>query len=350
MNSETHLFIVWDNASDHRMQIIEDIKKDLTILGIHDIEWSSAKFEENLTRFYRKRPNMADKADRVGRGHFTLIVVKDEKPMYENRHTSKGDEIVNINIFDRKEDYRNRTGPPNDLIHATNNEKETNHDLTLLLGLNCEDYNKLHPEERECIQGDIDLVGHNGWENISQMFYVLNNTIDYVVLRNWQPLPNQFTLEGHGDIDLLVDNLTDAVYILKASPVFPEPYRVHFKVRIKNMLIPFDLRYVGDDYYDINFEKDILKTKVQTRGFNTPNNYYHFYSLLYHAFIHKHNIKDDYKVVLANMSENYLASDFTQDAAADILREFLTKHKYNVTRAEPSVRWNEKGAHQIQNG
>ena len=179
------------------------------------------------------------------------------------------------------------------------------------------------------------------------MFYVLNNTIDYVVLRNWQPLPNDFLLEGHGDIDLLVDNLKDAVYILKANPVFPEKHRVHFKVKINNQQIPFDLRFVGDDYYDINFEKDILKNKQTLRGFNIPNEYYHFYSLLYHAFIHKHNIKDDYKITLSKMTEDYNPQDFTQINAAGILREFLNKHNYKVTKPEPSVRYNEEGVNLI---
>ena len=350
MSKETHLFIIWNNSYKHKSQFIKEIDNSLTILGIHEIQWSYEKFEDNLTRFYRKRPNMSDKADRVGRSEFTLVVVEDTKPDYQNRHTSKGDEVVNINIFDLKEKFRRLSGPPNDLIHATNNEKESNHDLTLLLGINCEDYVKISSEERSSICGNIDLIGHDGWDDISQLFYVLNNTIDYVVLRNWQPLPDHLILDGHGDVDLLVDNLNDAIYILKATPVFPEPYRVHFKVRIKNMMIPFDLRYVGDDYYDINFEKDILKHKVQERGFNTPNHYYHFYSLLYHAFIHKHNIKDDYKILLSSMTDDYTPNDFTPENAANILKQFLSIHNYQVTRAEPSVRYNENGVQLIQNG
>ena len=122
IKQEIHLFIIWTNALDYRAQIIEDIEKGLIVLGIHDIDWSADKFEENITRFYRKRPNMADKANRIGRGYFTLLVVKDENPNYQVRDTSKGQETVNVNIFDRKEKFRKLTGPPNDLIHATNNE------------------------------------------------------------------------------------------------------------------------------------------------------------------------------------------------------------------------------------
>ena len=343
MKPEIHLFIIWENAYKFKDNFIKEInnKTHLNVIGKHEIIWNA--FEENLTRFYRKRPVMSDKANRVGRGPFTLVVVEDNSPQYEERSTSKGKEIVNVNIFDLKEQYRKISGPPNDLIHATNNIIESNHDLTLLLGVNCSDYKKTKINKTL----NIDIIGHNGWDNISQMFYVLNNTIDYVVLRNWQPLPNDFLLEGHGDIDLLVDNLKDAVYILKANPVFPEKHRVHFKVKINNQQIPFDLRFVGDDYYDINFEKDILKNKQTLRGFNIPNEYYHFYSLLYHAFIHKHNIKDDYKITLSKMTEDYNPQDFTQINAAGILREFLNKHNYKVTKPEPSVRYNEEGVNLI---
>lgn len=350
MKSEIHLFIIWNNALSYRDQFLNDIKQKLTVIDTHDITWSADKFQDNITRFYRKRPDMSDKADRVGRGYFTLVVVKDKRPDYQTRQTSKGEEVVNVNIFDLKEKFRSISGPPNDLIHATNNTIESNHDLTLLLGVNCEDYDNMLPSDRNHLQDNIDLIGHSGWESISQMFYVLNNTIDYIVMRNWQPLPKEFTLAGHGDIDLLVDNLNDAVYILKANPVFPEAHRVHFKVKIGTEHVPFDLRYVGDNYYDINFQKDMLKHKTNIRGFNIPNDYYHFYSLLYHAFIHKHNIKDDYKVTLSNMVENCKPTDFTPEYAAGVLREFLRGHDYSVTRAEPSVRFNEPGVRLILNG
>ena len=344
MKSEVHLFIIWENAQKHKSNFLSKISQKLDIIGQHNITWGD--FEDNLTRFYRKRPVMSDKANRVGKGTFTLIVVEDKSPKYEQRNTSKGQETVNINIFDLKESFRSISGPPNDLIHATNNTVESNHDLTLLLGVNCNDYKSTNIPDIL----NTNLVGYDGWKNISEMFYVLNNTLDYIVLRNWQPLPNDFLLEGHGDIDLLVDNLKDAVYILKAKPVFPEKHRVHFKVKIGNQQIPFDLRFVGDDYYDVNFEKDMLNTKVSLRGFNTPNAYYHFYSLLYHAFIHKHNIKDDYKVTLSAMTEDYTPQDFTQVNASNILKDFLTKHNYKITKPEPSVRYNEAGVNLIQNG
>lgn len=349
IKQEIHLFIIWNNALDYRAQIIQDIEKDLVVLGIHDIDWSADKFEENITRFYRKRPNMADKANRVGRGYFTLIVVKDENPNYQVRDTSKGQETVNVNIFDRKERFRKLTGPPTDLIHATNNEIETNHDLTLLLGVNCKDYIKLSQDGRHQLQGNLNLIGYNGWSSVSNLFYVLNNTMEYIVLRNWESLPNDLLHDTHKDVDMLVSNLTDAKYILNATKVFPEPHRVHYHVTIENEIVPFDLRYIGDDYYDINFEKDMMRTRIlNPGGFYTPNIHFHFYSLLYHAYLHKNGVKDKYKIRLSELSDELTPSYFDdENNIAGIIGKFLKINDYKLVQPEPSVVYNIKAVNLI---
>jgi predicted Ser/Thr protein kinase len=59
--------------------------------------------------------------------------------------------------------------------------------------------------------------------------------------------------------------------------------------------VPFDFRHVGDNYYDIQWEKNILKNRVLEKSlFYIPNNEEQFYSLLYHAYIQKNEIKADY--------------------------------------------------------
>jgi len=50
-------------------------------------------------------------------------------------------ELVNINIFDNKKSYRKLTGA-GFAIHSSITDKETNDDLTLLLGKNTQDISK----------------------------------------------------------------------------------------------------------------------------------------------------------------------------------------------------------------
>ena len=138
-NPETHLFILWENSLYKKDEIISEIKEKFKILKIYKMKWSEKYFLSNLSRFYGTNlPNCEAKAEHCGKGEFLLIIVKDENPNYEERNTSKGAKIVNTKLFDCKEKFRQITGGGHK-IHATNNEIETNHDITLLLGKNIED-------------------------------------------------------------------------------------------------------------------------------------------------------------------------------------------------------------------
>ena len=55
----------------------------------------------------------------------------------------------------------------------------------------------------------------------------LNAGISYVILRNWQALPEEVDIGGHGDLDMLVEDLKKGEQVLSAIKHFPGPYRVH---------------------------------------------------------------------------------------------------------------------------
>ena len=62
------------------------------------------------------------------------------------------------------------------------------------------------------------------------MFYVLNNCIDYAIIRNYESLPDEIYVNEHNDIDIVCDSYQNAAYVLNAEKVFQEEYRVHYKV------------------------------------------------------------------------------------------------------------------------
>ena len=142
MKSELHLILLWENARYKQQEILEDIKKNLEIVNVYDITWDKDRVSDNFTRFYGvKLPNRSGKIKECGAGSFLLAVVKDNNPIYEYVDTSRGFEEVNINIFKLKQKYRSWTRGGHK-IHTTNSVPETNHDITLLLGLNYEDYSQ----------------------------------------------------------------------------------------------------------------------------------------------------------------------------------------------------------------
>ena len=134
MKPEIHIFIVWGNASQFFSQIIEDLTHHVTIKRVLSVTWDPNLFSENLTRFYGQNlPAGCDKEIHVGNAPFRLIIVKDTKPTYAQRDTTKGNVSVNTNIFDLKQKYRFMTGGGHK-IHATSNPIESKRDIWLLLG------------------------------------------------------------------------------------------------------------------------------------------------------------------------------------------------------------------------
>ncbi|MBR2743798.1 MAG: glycosyltransferase family 2 protein [Clostridia bacterium] len=346
MKEELHLFIIWENARNMQDEIIEDIRNNFTIVNIYEIEWDKSKFSNNLTRFYGTNlPKGSHKEKHCGNGGFILILVKDGNPVYAKRETSKGEKIVNTNIFDKKEQYRTLTGGGHK-IHATNNTSETNHDITLLLGMNTDEF--LDKNKQKIWDGSIkkissNLIGCDGWKSVQEMFYVLNNCVNYAILRNYESLPDEIYNNNHNDIDIICDSKEETAYILNAAPVFMEDYRVHYRTTVNNQSANFDLRHVGDNYYCSKMERDILNRRIyNSKGFYTLNNEDHFYTLVYHALIQKLDFAKDYKDKLIKMNIENINEDSTLDEYASILKKWMLRNDYIVVRPEDkSVIFNE---------
>lgn len=343
---ETHLFILWENARYKEKEILEDIKKSFNIIGKYNITWNKEIFSKNLSRFYGTNlPKNSGKEQHCGNGDFLLIIVEVENPKYEQRDTlSKGIQTVNINMFDKKTYYRELTGGGHK-VHATNSEKETNHDLTLLLGKSLKDFLKeVEGKEESIVNLKQDLIGTYGFKTVKEMFYVLNNCIDYAVLRNYETLPEEIYTNEHNDIDLICDSYENAAYILNAEKVFPEEYRIHYKVKVEDKIAFFDLRYIGDNYYYYNLEKVLLENRIyNSKGFYTVSEEEYFYTLLYHAILHKPTFSEDYKNKLNKMRPSL---DFKDDEKSiQILNNWLLKKGYSITiPIDKSVLFNKENA------
>lgn len=111
MKEELHLFIIWSNGRDKQNEILEDINKNFEIVKVYEMEWNKEEFPKNLSRFYGTHlPKDCRKETYCGNGKFILIILKLKNPIYEKRMTTRGEEIVNIKMFDKKTEYRQLTG------------------------------------------------------------------------------------------------------------------------------------------------------------------------------------------------------------------------------------------------
>lgn len=334
------LYIIWSSAYNKRDEILKDIQGTFHVHKIIEMTWSKNRFAENLSRFYgQKLPANSFKEKACGTDPFTLVIFEDKNPVYELRKTSRGeDERVNVHTFDKKMLYRKWTteGERNihSRIHGTNSPEETEHDLTLLIGMSPEDFLK----RKDSIPNKLkqDIAGADGWKSLEQVFYVMNHTVKYVMLRNFEGLPESFYVGEHADIDLLTDHFENLKRLLKGKPVFSKKYRVQYMVKIAGHPIQFDLRYIGDGYYDERWESAILNHRIKRNKIYIPDDYHYKYMTLYHALVHKIVIADDY----INRLDDMFGEDLWNE---NVLNRFLMKHDYRyVEPKDLSVYFNQQ--------
>ncbi len=328
---EAHVFIVWSRGLDQRQKILEDIANRFEILCTKETTWSKGKFSENLSRFYGENlPKNSSKEKHCGTDMFLGIIVKDPNPVYELRETSKGIKPVNINMFDAKQVYRDWTGGGH-RIHGSDNIEEAKSNMYLLYGMHYDAALQLNSTE-EPTQHHADLIGAHGWESLEQVFNAFNELANYVVLRNYVNIEDELN-NLHPDIDVLTDNKRLIADIANGKPNYKDKKRVQHLVMVNGQKVFFDFRFIGDNYYDYKWEQQLLKTRVKYNYLYVPNEENHFYSLMYHAFIHKEKLIEDYVTKLIALSKNvgldYDETSFLYYGVLKDLNTFIVAQHYD---------------------
>ena len=339
--NETYIFIIWEKARNKTDEIINDLNKNYVIRNVIEITWSKNEFLNNLKRFYgRSLPDANKKAEICGTGPFLLIVVTDLNPKFnqpsKSRISSQKD-YVNINIFNSKEKYRKIIGKQF-TIHSSISQNETNHNMTLLFGKNINEFTDGLPHKWNGIIEKIkmDLIGTNGWKNMNELLHVMNGTINYVILRNFEGMPDKFDFN---DIDLLVEDEKFA-YIVKKdfSPMKHDSKAIELKVGSNN--ITLNPNYIGGHYFDEIWEKDILrKRELHKNGFYIPNKSDYFYSLIYHVIFHDRwknisYIREDYKKTILDLDKQLKLNEITENTLNNkntikkIIEKYMQKSGY----------------------
>lgn len=178
-------------------------------------------------------------------------------------------------------------------------------------------------------------MNHFNWDRIEDMFNALHNAnCKYIILRNYEEIDeDNFYTSGHADIDFLTADAKEFASIVKAYPR-TDGYddNIHYKVMINNTEVIIDLRSVGDGYYDTNWEKKILNSRIKKDNrFYIADDVNYYYSLTYHAILQKKVLADDYLYRLTTMAKD-LGID--ADTEAKHLRElevFMKRNGYYYT-------------------
>lgn len=327
---EAHLFIIWSKGLDQKDKILNHLGGKFEILSTVETHWSQEKFSENLSRFYGENlPKNSSKEKHCGTGAFQCILVMDSNPVYELRETSKGIKPVNINMFDAKQLYREWTGGGHK-IHGSDNVSEARSNIYFLFGVKYENVLTGNYSLSEVYKND--LVGAHGWNSLQEIFNAFNELANYVVLRNFANIEDELK-NLHPDIDILTDNKRLISDIANGKPTFSDKRRVQHVVSVNGQKVFFDFRFVGDGYYDFKWQQQLLQTRKTFAQMYVPNEENHFFSLMYHAFIHKEKVLADYVHKLIALSKTvgleYDKTSFINYGVLNDLNSFMVKNGYD---------------------
>lgn len=323
---EHHLFLLWHNGQNHKDQVLKEIKnRGLVTVSIHEGHWPKRLFKDNLRVFYGlDDTEIRRKIKETGIGDFSIIIVLDEAPNYDFRETTRGFQFLNTNVFELKSTLRQKIFKKN-FLHGTNSLIEAQRDFFLIFGAPLEDViSDATKAPRE------QLFGVGGWTSVAEILTVLNNCDEYIVMRNFEELPDKLSLTGHGDIDILTTSWRYTKNLLSARRVFPQSYRRHFILKMRDgSKIPIDIRSVGDGYYDRNWQARMLKDRVLQNGLYIPSKTHHRASLIYHALLQKAHLAPDYTLALntndAGQSTGSWMDNFSE------LHAFMRDHEYTYS-------------------
>jgi hypothetical protein len=260
------------------------------------------------------------------------VIVVDEAPRLAARNTSKGRAEVNTAVFDAKVEYRGWTGGGH-RIHATNTSAEAEHDLMLLLGERPSSF--LQASWDGCIPRlQRELSGAHGWHDLGELFQVLNACVPYAVLRNFQNLPLELPSKEHPDIDLLVKDQRECAFVGNARKVHGSSARAMFEMRVSGEWIPFDLRYVGDGYYDERWQSGMLRRRALRSGVFVLGHEDHVPALLYHSLVHKEQWRAGSRTALLALAaaDGFAFGELpTRGEAMAWLCGFMSRNRYDFT-------------------
>ena len=165
--------------------------------------------------------------------------------------------------------------------------------------------------------------------NIEKAFKKLKkNNCNYLVMRNYENFFDDLLIPGHNDIDVLVYSSNDRklfLKIFKAVPRWGLDDGHAYKFLWRKEWVELDIRMVGDNYYDANWQINMLNNKIMTgNGYFVMCCIDYKYSLAYHGYYQKKLISPDYIIKF----QKWFGSDSNSNFIKEDLRNFMISNGY----------------------
>lgn len=305
LDADYACFAVWESGTPFLDKIRSTLSERFEILWETEVEWSEKFFHQNAIRLYQaplyKEDQKSPHAQKIGTVRFRFIVIRDKEPKYTYIPSVSGKiELSNLNVVEAKYEFRKWIEEDNGSrfgVHSSNNIWEFFFQTSLIAGP--EIFGRLLAgKDPEISLLKKDLEGAGGWKDYGQLFSVLNLSCDYLVQRNFETLPDK---NEEKDIDFLSIHSQVLASALGMMQFETRPYKG--SIRVGDAQISMDIRFVGDNYYDPSWQKDMLARKKLYRGVYVPRRDDLFFSLLYHATVQKEEVKPAYTAKLESLAQ-----------------------------------------------
>lgn len=294
---EYGLFVIWEQARRDEREILADLARRFRLIQAYEISWTPELVRRNYARFYSDLDVRGVYHEiNKGNGPFVAATVIDPHPVHDQRDTSRGPRVVNVNFHDAKLEYRDRIGHLG--LHCSETAAETRRDLVMLLGLDvCQlaVESSDEPWDGRVERVALDIAGANGWASESDLLRSLNASAPYVVVG--APAGNDTSLFGGDHVPHLITNDYHSIHtVMNARAVLghPPPGGGRFTVEVGGRRVPVSIQQIGDGFIDPNWAQQCLDHRVLDGGrFYRPSEPDDLATRCYLALMRQRHLTDD---------------------------------------------------------
>ena len=214
--------------------------------------------------------------------------------------------------------------------------------MRYLIGGDMNNFNSVHSsynvEESLLVLNPLNLsnlIPEQKFDNFKQLFDLLNNDeyLKYVILFDYNMINN-----NNDNIKILVNDYyyfksitgarsTDKINMRENDNGF----NVNNNIIVNNKLININVRFIGDNYFDSTWQKNILssflKINLDNYQIKVTSEFNQYYTILYHIMIHKNfNYDKDLDYI------KYLKIDkpYNKNLLTIQLKNFIKMKKYSI--------------------
>ena len=327
LSNDLRIIVVWNQKNQNKIE--KKIKQNKNIFIIDKIKlrknFYTDIFKDRIfwvDQFYNKK--ISKNTNKLG-SNIYVYVVKSINPIFKLNKMIFSDEnrIVDHKMFTFKKNIRKKKLS---VIHISDNFEESKRNA-IFLSKSIADFPAYYFFKTQ-----------NIFDSKNFFFKKLNThkKLKYVVLRNQR--------SKNDDIDILVNNyflfkrISDChsyknknlnLISNSGDPIEESGIKVSNYIKVRDKIIKLDIRFVGDEYFDINWQKKILNNRKYHMGHYIPSKENFIYSLLYHIVYHKGFIDKKYVHVLKNY---FKLKSVNFEKITQIINKYLKTKKYKITR------------------